>query len=65
MADINKALIKLDKKDPIAENTKVNAKLSKDLRDLCKHFLNNKGTSLALYCPGKDHAIDLIKDKQG
>ena len=65
MADINKALIKLDKKDPIAENAKVNAKLPKDLRDLCEHFLNNKGTSLALHCPGKDHAINLIKDKQG
>ena len=49
MANINKALVKLDKKDPIAEDAKVDIKLSKELRDLYKHFLNNKGTSLPLY----------------
>ena len=65
MANINRALAKLGKKDPIAENAKINAKLPKDLKDLCKYFLNNKGTYLALYCPGKDHAIDLLKDDQG
>ena len=65
MADINKALTKLDKKDPTAEDAKVDAKLPKDLEDLCKHFLNNEGTFLVLHCPRKDHAIDLLKDKQG
>ena len=65
MADIDKALIKLDKKDPIAEDAKVDAKLPKDLRDLCNHFLNDKGTFLAPHRPGKDHAINLVKDKQG
>ena len=53
MANIDKALTKLDKKDPEAEDAKVDAKLSKDLEDLCKHFLNNAGTFLALHCPGK------------
>ena len=65
MANIDKALTKLDKKDPTAEDAKINVKLSKDLKDLCKHFLNDKGTFLALHCPGKDYAIDLLKDKQG
>ena len=41
MADINKALIKLDKKDPAAEDAKVDVKLPKDLEDLCEHFLND------------------------
>ena len=65
MADINKALAKLDKKDPAAEDAKVNIKLPKELKDLYKHFLNDKGTSLPLHCPGKDHTINLVKDKQG
>ena len=65
MADIDKALTKLDTKDPTAEDTKVDAKLPKDLEDLREHFLNNKGTFLALHCPGQDHAIDLLKDEQG
>ena len=39
MADINKALTKLDKKNPAVEDTKVDIKLSKDLEDLYKHFL--------------------------
>ena len=65
MADIDKALTKLDKKDPAAEDAKVDAKLSKDLEDLCKHFLNDEGTFLAPHRPGKDHAIDLLKDEQG
>ena len=65
MANINKALAKLDKKDPVVEDAKVNTKLSKKLKDLCKHFLNNKGASLPLYCLGKDHTINLTIDKQG
>ena len=49
MANINKALAKLDKKNPTVEDAKVNIKLPKELRDLYKHFLNNEGTSLPLY----------------
>ena len=63
MADIDKALTKLDKKDPIAEDAKVDVKLSKDLRDLHDYFLNNKGTFLAPHCPRKDYAINLVKDE--
>ena len=44
---------------------KVDIKLRKELRDLYKYFLNDKGTSLPLHWPGKDHAIDLAIDKQG
>ena len=65
MSNIDKALAKLDKKDPAVEDAKVNIKLPKELRDLHKHFLNDKGTSLPLHWPGKDHAIDLAMDKQG
>jgi hypothetical protein len=65
MADIDKALSKLNKKDPMAENGKIDAKLPKGLKDLREHFLNDKGTSLAPHRPGKDHAIDLVKDEQG
>ena len=53
MADIDRALAKLGKKDPIAENAKIDVKLSKDLKDLCKYFLNNKGTYLAPTLPWK------------
>lgn len=65
MADIDKALAKLDKKDPAAEDAKVDMKLPNDLKDLYKHFLNDEGTSLPCHCPRKDHAINLVKDKQG
>ena len=65
MADIDKALAKLDKKDPVVKDAKVDAKLPKELKDLCKHFLNNKGASLPLYCPRKDYAINLAIDEQG
>ena len=65
MADINKALAKLDKKDPAVKDAKVDTKLPKELKDLCKHFLNDKGASLPLHYPGKDHAINLTMDKQG
>ena len=63
MADINKALAKLDKKDPAVKDAKVNTKLPKELKDLYKHFLNDKGASLPPYCPGKDHAINLTIDE--
>lgn len=65
MADIDKALAKLERKDPVAENAKINAKLPKDLEDLREHFLNDEGTSLPPHRPGKDHAINLIRDEQG
>ena len=62
---IDKALAKLDKKDPAVEDAKVDAKLPKELKDLRKHFLNDEGASLPPHRPGKDHAIDLTMDEQG
>jgi hypothetical protein len=65
MADIDKALAKLDRKDPAVEDAKVDTKLPKELKDLREHFLNDEGTSLPPHRPGKDHAIDLVVDEQG
>ena len=65
MANIDRALAKLVKKDPTAEDTKIDIKLPRDLKDLCKYFLNDEGTYLLPHCPGKDYAINLVKDNQG
>ena len=65
MADIDKALAKLDKKNLAVKDTKVDIKLPKELRDLHKYFLNDKDISLPLHQPGKDYTINLAIDKQG
>jgi hypothetical protein len=63
--DINKALSKLDRKNPVSNNEKVRKKLSKELKGLERCFDNDEGTAIPPHRPGRNHAIPLEKDKQG
>jgi hypothetical protein len=65
MADIDKALEKLEKKNPVADAAKVDKKLPQELRRLRSNFLDDQANSVPPNRPGKDHAIDLVKDSQG
>jgi hypothetical protein len=64
MEDINKALFKLDRKDPVSNSEKVRKKLPKKLKGLKRYFDDDEGTAIPPYRPGRDHAIPLEKDKQ-
>jgi hypothetical protein len=64
MEDINKALFKLDQRDPISRSEKVRKKLPKELKGLKRCFNDDKGTAIFLYWPGRDYAIPLEKDEQ-
>ena len=67
MADIDKALTKLDKKDPAAEDAKVDAKLSKDLEDLREHSAFNGALVRRLKLPRipiKERALQLAEGDQ-
>jgi hypothetical protein len=64
MEDINKALFKLNRRNPVSNSEKVRKKLSKELKGLERCFDDDKGTAIPLYRPGRDHAIPLEKDEQ-
>jgi hypothetical protein len=63
--DINKALFKLDRRNPVNNSEKIRKKLPKKLKGLERCFDNDEGTAIPPYRPGRDHAIPLEKDKQG
>jgi hypothetical protein len=65
MENINKALFKLDRRDPVSNSEKVRKKLPKELKGLERCFDNDEGTAIPLYRPGRNHAIPLEKDEQG
>jgi hypothetical protein len=64
MENINKALFKLDRRDPVSNNEKVRKKFPKELKGLKRCFDDDKGTAIPSYRPGRDHAIPLEKDEQ-
>jgi hypothetical protein len=64
MENINKALFKLDRRDPVSNNVKVRKKLPKELKGLKRCFDDDEGTAIPPHRPGRDHAIPLEKDEQ-
>jgi hypothetical protein len=64
MEDINKALFKLNRRDPVSNSEKVRKKLPKELKGLERCFDNDKGTAIPSHRPGRNHAIPLEKDEQ-
>jgi hypothetical protein len=65
MKDINKALSKLNQKDPVSNSEKVRKIFPKKLKGLERCFDNDEGTAIPPHRPGRDHAIPLEKDEQG
>jgi hypothetical protein len=63
--NINKALSKLNRRDPVSNNEKIRKKLPKELKGLERCFDDDKGTAIPPHRPGRDHAIPLEKDEQG
>jgi hypothetical protein len=61
--DINKALFKLDQRNPVSNSEKIRKKLSKKLKGLEQCFDNDEGTAIPLYRPGRNHAIPLEKNE--
>jgi hypothetical protein len=64
MEDINKALFKLDRRDPVSNSEKVRKKLPKELKGLERCFDNDEGTAIPSHRSGRNHAIPLEKDEQ-
>jgi hypothetical protein len=64
MKDINKALFKLDRRNPVNNSEKVRKKFPKKLKRLKRCFDNDEGTAILLHRPGRNHAIPLEKDEQ-
>jgi hypothetical protein len=62
--NINKALFKLDRRNPVSNSEKVRKKLSKELKKLERCFDNDEGTAIPSHRPGRNHAIPLEKDEQ-
>jgi hypothetical protein len=65
MEDINKALFKLDRRNPVSNSEKARKKISKELKGLERCFDDDEGTAIPPHRPGRDHAILLEKDEQG
>jgi hypothetical protein len=65
MKNINKALFKLDRRDPVSNSEKVRKKFPKELKGLKRCFDDDEGTAIPPHRPGRDHAIPLEKDEQG
>jgi hypothetical protein len=65
MENINKALSKLNRRNPVSNSEKVRKKLPKELKGLERCFDNDEGTAIPPHRPGRDHAIPLEKDEQG
>jgi hypothetical protein len=63
MEDINKALFKLNRRDPVSNSEKIRKKFPKELKELERCFDNDEGTAIPPYRPGRDHAIPLEKDE--
>jgi hypothetical protein len=64
MEDINKALFKLDWRDPVSNSEKVRKRFPKELKGSERCFDDDKGTAIPPYRSGRDHAIPLEKDEQ-
>jgi hypothetical protein len=64
MENINKALSKLDQRDPVSNSEKVRKKLPKELKGLKRCFDDDKGTAILPHRSGRNHAIPLEKDEQ-
>jgi hypothetical protein len=64
MKDINKALSKLDRRDPISNSEKVRKKFPKELKRLERCFDDDEGTAILSHRSGRDHAIPLEKNEQ-
>jgi hypothetical protein len=64
MKNINKALFKLNRKDPISNSKKVRKKIPKELKRLERCFDNNEDTAIPSHQPGRNHAIPLEKNEQ-
>jgi hypothetical protein len=62
--NINKALSKLDRRDPVNNSEKVRKKFPKELKGLERCFDDDKGTAIPPHRPKRDHAIPLKKDEQ-
>ena len=58
LADIEKALKPRKKSDP-------KEKLPPQYHKFLEAFSRQKADQLPLYCPGVDHAIEILKDDQG
>jgi hypothetical protein len=65
MKNINKALFKLNRRNPISNSEKIRKKLPKELKGLERCFDDDEGTAIPSYRPGRNHAIPLEKDEQG
>jgi hypothetical protein len=63
--DINKALFKLNRRNPVSNSEKIRKKLPKKLKKLKRCFDNDENTAIPPHRPGRDHAIPLEKDEQG
>jgi hypothetical protein len=63
--DIDKALFKLNRRNPVNNSEKIRKKLPKKLKRLERCFDNNEGTAISPHRPGRDHVIPLEKDEQG
>jgi hypothetical protein len=61
--DINKALFKLNRRNPVNNNEKVRKKFPKELKRLKWCFDNDKGTAIPLHQSRRNHAIPLGKDE--
>jgi hypothetical protein len=64
MKNINKALFKLNRRNPVSNSEKIRKKFSKELKKLERCFDNDEGTAIPSYQPGRNHAIPLEKDEQ-
>jgi hypothetical protein len=64
MKDINKALPKLDRRNPVSNSEKVRKRLPKELKGLERCFDNDEGTAIPPHRPGRNHVIPLEKYEQ-
>jgi hypothetical protein len=64
MENINKALFKLDRRNPVNNSEKVRKKLPKELKGLKRCFDDDEGTAIPPHRPRRNHAIPLEKDEQ-
>jgi hypothetical protein len=63
MKDINKALFKLDRRNPVSNSEKVRKKFPKELKELKRCFDDDEGTAIPPHRSGRNHAIPLEKDE--
>lgn len=65
MGDIEKALSKLEKKDPVIDRESVRKKFPNELVHLKNVFEDDDGLALPPHRKGRDHSIELNQDNQG